>query len=370
MIEILDTGLVYRNPDSELRARHAWHPTIVRFDDGELLVSFDIAQAAAALDYRTYLTRSRDDGKTWSVPSRIFADPPGRPTTHSVRMSRIAGDRLVAWGSLAYREEPTRGLVNPETLGYAEMDLVLLRSDDRGESWDGPEIIEPSLVGPAFETCHSIVPLTDGRWLGPTSTWPSWDGAAPNGMNAVLLVSDDQGVTWDSHIVEFDRWSEGILHWEQSFLELRDGRWLSIAWAVETDSGRTLPTPYAISNDGRTFGFQALTGFLAQTTKLVELADGRILAVYRRDDEAGLWATVARIDGQTWVNLETSCLWQGHASGMRGASPTAQELAELRFGFPQMVVYPDGDVFLVFWCEEDCIKNIRWMRLSVDEAPT
>jgi hypothetical protein len=30
-----------------------------------------------------------------------------------------------------------------------------------------------------------------------------------------------------------------------------------------------------------------------------------------------------------------------------------------------MVLEPDGSVFLVFWCEEDCIKNIRWLRLSV-----
>jgi hypothetical protein len=30
-----------------------------------------------------------------------------------------------------------------------------------------------------------------------------------------------------------------------------------------------------------------------------------------------------------------------------------------------MVLEPDGSVFLVFWCEEECIKNIRWMRLRV-----
>jgi hypothetical protein len=30
-----------------------------------------------------------------------------------------------------------------------------------------------------------------------------------------------------------------------------------------------------------------------------------------------------------------------------------------------MVVRPDGDVMLVFWCEEDCIKNIRWLRLRI-----
>ena len=38
MITVRDTGLVYRNPRPELRSKHTWHPTIVRFDDGEMLV--------------------------------------------------------------------------------------------------------------------------------------------------------------------------------------------------------------------------------------------------------------------------------------------------------------------------------------------
>ena len=54
-----------------------------------------------------------------------------------------------------------------------------------------------------------------------------------------------------------------------------------------------------------------MTGFLAQTTKTIELPDGRILAVYRRNDEPGLWATTARVDGDTWTNEETVALWRG-----------------------------------------------------------
>lgn len=365
MIERRDEGVVYRNPRPDLRARHTWHPTVVRFDDGELVVAFDIAQADAAFDYRTYSSRSLDGGATWSEPQRVFPDPPGRPTTHSVRISRTGDDELVAWGSVAYRDDPERGLVNPETLGYAEMDLVLLRSADRGRTWLGPERIEPPLVGPSFETCHAIVVTRDGRWLGPTSTWPGWDGDDPNGMNAILLVSSDRGRTWPSHIVEFDRWSERVAHWEQSFLELRDGRWLAVAWALDTTTGRTLPTPYAIARDGAGFDHHGQTGFLAQTTKLVELPDGRILAAYRRDDEAGLWATLARLEGDDWVNVETVPLWRGQPSGMAGAAAPGAELAQLRFGFPQMVLEPGGTVLLVFWCEEEGIKNIRWQRLDV-----
>ena len=97
MIAIRETGLVYRNPRPELRSRHTWHPTIVRFDDGELLVTFDIAEADVALDYRTYChpfdrRRGDLDGPP-SASSRIRpaarrrtrSGPTGCPTARSSR---------------------------------------------------------------------------------------------------------------------------------------------------------------------------------------------------------------------------------------------------------------------------------------------
>jgi hypothetical protein len=365
MITVRETGLVYRNPRPELRSRHTWHPTIVRFDDGEMLVTFDIADADVALDYRTYATHSTDAGATWTPPERVVPDPPGRPTTQSVRSNLMADGSVVAMGALMYRDDPEKSVVNVPSLGYTEMELILTRSQDRGHTWSPIERIAPPLEGPAFEVCHSITELSDGRWVWPCSTWMGWDGDAPNGMNAILLVSEDKGRTWPTYITEFDRWDEHIIHWEQHFLELRDGRFLTVAWVVDLDTGKTLATPYAVSHDNGATWHRGLTGFLAQTTKTIELPDGRILAVYRRNDEAGLWATTARVEGDTWVNEETVPLWRGvQSSGMTGDTNPGEELAQLKFGFPQMVVEPDGAVFLVFWCEEDCIKNIRWFRID------
>ncbi len=367
MIEVVDSGLVYRNPRPELHSRQTWHPTIVRFDDGEWLCTFDIAEADVSHDYRTYAARSTDDGRTWSPVTRVFADPPGRPTTHSVRIARVSGGpgEMVAFGGLTFRDDPEGHLINLPSLGYVEMDLITLRSHDRGRTWEGPTKVIPPLVGPSFEVCHSIVELRDGRWIAPTSTWMGWNGDAPNGMNAMFLVSEDRGLTWPKYVVEFDRWAENKIHWEQSVVQLRDGRLLSVAWVVDKDTGEVGPTPYALSQDGWTFPVKGLTGFLGQTTKLVELPDGRILAAYRRNDKPGLWGTIARIEGDAWINEQTGPLWQGAESGMAGEKSRGEELAALKFGFPQMVVRPDGDVMLVFWCQEECIKNIRWLRIRV-----
>ena len=48
-IDVVETGLVFRNPKPYLRAINAWHPSIVRLDSGVLLSLFDLGQAVESL---------------------------------------------------------------------------------------------------------------------------------------------------------------------------------------------------------------------------------------------------------------------------------------------------------------------------------
>ena len=365
MIQVRSTGLVYRNQQPHLSAIHAWHPSLVRFPDGALLATFDLGQGAESLDYATYLSRSDDGGQRWSPPIRLLKDPEKVPTTHSVRVSRMSDGTLVGAGGRFYRDDPQQGLVNRANLGYVRMDLILLRSSDSGCAWEGPITVSPPLVGPAFETCHPLVELRDGRWLWPTSTWKGWNGDAPNGMKAVALVSHDRGQTWPEYLDVMDQYQRGIISWEQSLTELPDGRLLAVSWAFNEATGRTEPTPYAVSEDGRAFSAPGPTGLRGQTAKVLALPDGRILCLYRREDRPGLWANLSRLEGGRWVNLEDAPLWQGAESGMNGRRASSDELSALKFGYPSMVPLPDGDVLAVFWCCEDCINNIRWFRVQV-----
>jgi hypothetical protein len=365
MLQLAATGLVYRNPQPHLRSIHAWHPSLVRLDSGELVASFDLGQAVEALDYRTHLSRSSDGGQTWTPPVRLFDDHVKRPSTNSVRISRLADGALVAFGGRYHRDDPNEGVVNRANLGYTSMDLILLESQDGGLTWDGPRTIAPPLVGPAFETCHSIVELPDGRWLAPTATWKDWNGEAPNGMQAIALVSHDRGRTWPEWLAVMDGTREGIIYWEQSLARLQDGRLLAVCWAFDEKAGASRPNRYAIARDGRSFFAPRPTGTRGQTAKITVLADGRVLCLYRRDDRPGLWAELARIEGDDWVRQEELLIWQGAPSGMKGQAASGEELSQLKFGYPSMVQLPDGDVLALFWCLEDCIHNIRWTRIRV-----
>lgn len=365
MINTLATGLVYRNPKPHLKAIHAWHPSIVRLGDGTLLASFDLGEAVESLAYRTYLCRSRDDGQTWDAPQPWFSDPAPRRSTHTVRLGQMRDGTLVGFGGRFYRDDPEEGLTNRVNLGYVPMDLILLTSQDGGQTWDGPTTIKPPLPGPSFEICHRVIELSDGRWLAPTATWKGWDGSAPNGMQAIALVSTDRGATWPEWLSVVNQYDRSIVSWEQGLTQLPDGRLLAVVWCFDEKQGKSLPNRYAISSDGHTFGPPRENGLQGETSKLLTLADGRVVCLYRRLDKPGLWANLVRIDGDTWINLAESPLWQGPASGLFGKQAAGDELSALKFGFPSMVQLPGGDVFAVFWCVEDCLHVVRWARLTV-----
>lgn len=365
MVECVEGGLVYRNPKPHLRSVHAWHPSLVQMSDGTLLAGFDLGEAIESLDYRTYLCRSRDEGRTWDAPRPLFHDPVTRRSTHSVRLGRVADGEVVAFGGRFYRDDPEEGLTNRANLGYVPMDLILLRSRD-GVSWEGPHTIAPPLVGPAFETCHRIIELADGRWLAPTATWKGWAGDAPNGMKAIALVSHDRGRTWPEYLTVIDQYERGVVSWEQGLTQLADGRLLAVVWCFDERAGHSLPNRYALSVDGRTFSAPRENGMRGETAKLITLADGRVLCLYRRLDRPGLWASVVRVEGDEWVTVAEASLWRGPSSGMRGErASSSDELSALKFGFPSMVQLPGGDVLAVFWCLEECVHNIRWVRLRV-----
>jgi sialidase-1 len=365
MIQRLETGLVYRNPIPHRRSIHAWHPTLVVLDDGQLLSAFDLGEAVESVDYRSYLSRSSDNGHTWTPPSRIFPDANDRLQRHTARLTPLRDGTIVAMGSRRYLEHAEEDVFNRATFGGLPGELILLRSKDQGHTWQGPTVVQSPLSNP-LEICHAVIELADGRWLLPTSILRHWDGTAPDGVKAVALVSEDEGRTWNGHLDVLDSYDRGCAHFEVSLIQLPDGRLLAASWEFEFASGRSHPLPYAISADGQTFGPARATGLNGETSKMLSLGDDRVLVIYRRFDKPGLWAALVRIKGDTWVNLEEIPLWQGAPSKMFGERASADELSALQFGFPQPHRLPDGKVMVVFWCREDGVHNIRWLRVAVD----
>ncbi len=365
IIQILGTGLVYRNPKPYLQTICAMHPSLSVISEREWICTFDIGSAPESLDYHTVLARSMDQGATWTLESRLIRPGFQPPSTHSIRTARLRSGRILGIGALYHRTDQTEGIFNRRNLGAVPTDLFVVSSDDSGRTWSEPRVIQPPLASPGWEASHCPLELPDGRIGIPLGTWRGWDGELPCGQQTILMVSEDCGETWPVFHRIFDGRESGFIHWEQCVIA-RESDLLAIGWEYDPARQKNLPTVYATARTSSLqFSSPRRTGFLAETSEIAALGASEVLAVYRGAERPGLWSTRAEVTDAGWSNICTVPIWQGPLSRMDGKANHADELADLKFGSPSLQVLPGGEVLVAFWCQEDGITNIRWIRLGV-----
>jgi hypothetical protein len=369
MLRDLTTGILYRNPKPHVKSIHAYFPSVVVMPNGEMVAVYARGEALEATNVHTYLARSSDAGQTWEHEGRICPDSGDRLTTEFGRLSVTAEGELLAVLVRADRtDHPEEGLANPANLGFVPTEVLIVRSSDAGRTWSAPARVEPPLEGPSFELCCPVVILADGRWVWPTSTWRDWQGNLPNGHRMVAFVSEDQGSTWPDYLNVMSSPEGNLVFWESKIVELADGQLLAVAWCHDEAASCDRPNQYAVSSDGGTsWTPPQSTGLLGQTLTPWVLSDDRVLSVYRRMDEPGLWANLAHVRGDRWVNDTCQPLW-GHenAEGVtRTAGGALATFRTLQFGAPSITRLPDGSLYVAFWCYEQCVSIIRWFKFQI-----
>jgi hypothetical protein len=366
-MQILDTGVIYRNPKAHVHSIHAYFPSVIKLSNGELLASFNLGEAFESSDLHTYLSRSSDNGKTWTFQGELLERKSGGIYSDTCRLTALPDGGVAAFVIRHNRtDHPEDGLANPENVGFVPTELLLMRSDDFGKTFSAPTPLNPSVVGPEFEMCSPITILSDGTWALPTSTWKDWEGNLADGARMVALVSEDQGQTWPRHMEVMNSVSEKLIYWESKIVELPDGTLLAVAWGYDEPNAADLPNQFAVSRDrGQTWSKPKSMGILGQTLTPLLLPDGDVLCVYRRIDEPGLWASRCRVNGDDFEVIDSLPLWGWSSSNLTGNSANmAVNFSVLRFGAPTCLALDSKTMMVAFWCYEDCVSNIRWIKLE------
>lgn len=368
-LDDLATGIIYKNPKPHVKSVHAYFPSVAVLPEGELLALYTLGEAFEAANLHVHVARSRDGGQTWEEHGPLCPATDDRLTSDFARVTIAADGELVANVLRSDRTaHPDEGLSNPENMGFVPTELLITRSSDGGRHWSEPATVVPPLVGCEFEMCSPITMLRDGRWLWPTSLWRNWQGNLSHDYQMCALVSRDRGHTWPEYQTVMRSPGNNVLYWESKIIELAHNSQLAVAWAYDEAAHRDLPNQYAMSHDrGRSWSEPLSTGILGQTLTPLLLGEGRILSVYRRMDQPGLWACVSRLEDDRWVNDGQQPLW-GHTTG-QGTTNTGENMVEnfntLRFGAPSLTRLPGGRVFCAFWCYEETISVIRWFSFTV-----
>lgn len=357
-------GVIFRNPKPHVRSIHAYFPSIVVFDDQHLGALLVLGEAFEAPDLHLVYFESRDRGKTWARRSTVTEPDPALRSSTVGRISRLPNGELAVMVTRHQREPFDEGLTDGTTIGMRPMTLELYRSCDEGATWTGPEHIAPPIAGTAFEMCSSFTALPGGVLLWPASTWPlSGQEITTDKFRTGACVSTDNGRTWPRWIETFP--NDETIYWESKIITLPDGRLLGVAWVHELATGNDRPNHFVIgSPDATQWSAPRSMGICGQTLTSIVLDDGRILSVYRRVDEPGLWGTVSRLEGEIWTNEEHALLWRGQYGASGDTDKLREHFATLKFGAPFLARLPDGSILIAFWCVVDNVSQVNTILLS------
>ena len=165
---------------------HAYKPSMIQLDSGEIWVSYTTydADISGKTEGLVQIVRSSDRGQSWSEPS-VAVGSQHTPGDHY--LVRLSDDNILLCFmqiKMADAKHPWQG-------------PMLCRSTDRGKSWSEPWLVDTSVFSPngPYVACdRSHVYLPDGTLLLFVGVYDP-----PEHPRNVMMISHDQGGTFQEH---------------------------------------------------------------------------------------------------------------------------------------------------------------------------
>jgi hypothetical protein len=186
-------------------------------DDSDPSLPYYNAQTEGLLDTRIFLSRSANDGVTWSQPTLIDTSPFKVPTPITGPLLRLHN------GELACQFELNKSYRDPSVWRHSS---VLLFSKDGGRSWPEHAITSNDPTNRLFYWDQRPGVLCDGRILD--MFW-TYDNQQATYLNIHGRLSLDHGRTWSPF------WDTQVPGQPAPPVELPDGR-LGLVYADRTSA--------------------------------------------------------------------------------------------------------------------------------------
>ncbi len=329
--------------------------------------------------------RTVDGARSWDEP-HIVARPSPREDAAlgALGLTRLRGGRLLLpYNAVTW--QPGRGVEG------CLLALRLVESVDDGRTWSSPVSIDIDFDRPAVY--GEMLERADGELL-----WPIWgEYRFGERWRSALLSSRDRGRTWrfmstiafdplarltgayveagdtgatDGGVADFSRHDDPNFRPhnatdgfnETSLVELADGRLLALLRQQGVDGDQTLELFTAFSADGgASWTHYERVGFSGMSPAVVRMGDGGLLLGSRRfvaDDsiEPGVEVRVGSSDGGAWS--EPVQLVDPYGTRLTG---------EYQCGYPAFAKEADGNWLVFFYsCQPDGARYVAWNRLAIE----
>ena len=372
-MRIVDRGLVFLGEEGGECASACFHGACA-LSGGRWLVGFRASpKKSDAFPQRVLVTWSDDDGKTWSRPAEPWKGQAvsGVPGAWRAGQPTVLGGRRVAmvlyWVDAS---DPQRPFFNEQTEGLLDSRIFLTRSQDAGQTWGAPRLLDTSPFTMPTPITGPILRLPSGEWALQFETNKPYRDTSVWHHQSVLMYSADEGRTWPEFAVVAADPEARLFYWDQRPGVLADGSILDLFWTFDRQTAVYQNIHARSSTDnGRTWSALWDTGVPGQPAPPVSLADGRIVMPYvDRQRTPVIKLRVSPDGGRTWPESTESVLDDRLGRSQQGGKSSMQdawsEMAAFSVGLPTTARLPDGDVLIVYYAgPKTDHTGIDWVRL-------
>ena len=325
-----------------------YFPRAVALPNGDLLATFKYGAAHVGKGGKAGLARSTDGGKTWSVPKTVFDRP---EADDGVIASGLLGDDTLLLGAVSYSWPGA-------TYSHEgwKANSYILRSEDGGNTWEEPTPVnvKPLTWGYPF---GRILEFDDGLLLlsgygGYLPRTPEDEAGGLEKMRAAgkqpskppekrgtfsyVVRSRDGGKTWGDLTVIAHGFNETCM------LELKDGRLMAV---MRSEEGAYLASSFSSDQGLHWSKPRRITRDREHPGDLSRLRSGNILLTYgERNKPYGVQAMISKDEGATWLMKDRVALaWDGDHSDI--GYPVTVQRADGRLVTVYYIVYGERDSF-------------------------
>jgi len=268
---------------------------------------------------------------------------------------------------------PDLPFFNEQTHGILHSLIAISYSNDNGETWTKPaiidlpginDVVEPALTGP-------ILLLKNKKWACQFEINKPYNAAYPWRHSAILMFSTNYGKSWDKeYSVAANDPENNIFYWDQRPSIFSDGTIFNLFWTYNNKTN-TYENIHArkSSDHGKTWSPIWNTGIPGQPGQAIKLPDGRIIITYiDRTDSPAIKQRISYDDGQTFTSNTEATLYEKGIKNQNLKKKTMKdawnEMSKFSMGHPFATLLPDNDILVSFYAgENQDTTSIYWMRI-------